>query len=54
MTIYQNIVAAKKENKKLLAILIDPDKTAIEQISDLVIKINQSPATHIFIGGSKI
>ena len=52
MTIYQNIVAAKKENKKLLAILIDPDKTAIEQISDLVIKINQSPATHIFIGGS--
>lgn len=52
MTIYQNIVAAKKENIKLLAILIDPDKTAIEQISDLVIKINQSPATHIFIGGS--
>lgn len=52
MTIYQNIVAAKKENKKLLAILIDPEKTAIEQISDLVIKINQSPATHIFIGGS--
>lgn len=52
MTIYQNIVAAKKENKKLLAILIDPDKTAIEVISVLAVKINQSPATHIFIGGS--
>lgn len=50
--IYQNIVAAKKQNRKLLAILIDPDKTSVEAISVLAIKINQSPATHIFIGGS--
>lgn len=50
--IYQNIVAAKKNNSKLLAILIDPDKTNITEIESLSQKINQSPATHIFIGGS--
>jgi putative glycerol-1-phosphate prenyltransferase len=50
--IYQNILTAKQANKKLLAILIDPDKTKAEEIESLFQKINQSPATHIFIGGS--
>ena len=50
--IYQNILVAKQENKKLLAILIDPDKTKVAEIENLSQKINQSPATHIFIGGS--
>jgi putative glycerol-1-phosphate prenyltransferase len=50
--IYQNILAAKQVNKKLLAILIDPDKTKAEEIESLSHKINQSPATHLFIGGS--
>lgn len=50
--IYQNILAAKQKNKKLLAILIDPDKTKLEKIENLSQKINESPATHIFIGGS--
>jgi phosphoglycerol geranylgeranyltransferase len=51
-SIYKEIVAAKQENKKLLAILIDPDKTKVAEIESLSQKINQSPATHIFIGGS--
>ena len=50
--LYQNILAAKKSNTKLLAILIDPDKTKITEIEGLSKKINQSPATHILIGGS--
>ena len=50
--IYQNILTTKQANKKLLAILIDPDKTKAEEIESLSQKINQSPATHIFIGGS--
>jgi phosphoglycerol geranylgeranyltransferase len=50
--IYQEILKAKAENKRLLAILIDPDKVAMNSISNLIQKINQSPATHIFIGGS--
>lgn len=50
--LYEQILSAKKECKKLLAILIDPDKVAVERISVLTEKIKQSPATHIFVGGS--
>lgn len=50
--LYDQIVSAKKDKVKLLAILIDPDKVATASLSDLAAKINQSPATHIFVGGS--
>jgi len=49
---YQNILNSKAKGKKLLAILLDPDKLAVENLSHLIQKINQSPATHIFVGGS--
>ncbi|MFY0482795.1 geranylgeranylglyceryl/heptaprenylglyceryl phosphate synthase [Flavobacterium sp. PLA-1-15] len=52
--IYSEILKAKSEKRKLLAILLDPDKIDWESIDDLVSKINQSPATHIFIGGSLV
>ena len=51
-TIYKQILAAKSENKKLLAVLIDPDKVLMENLAVLIQKINQSPATHILVGGS--
>lgn len=50
--IYTEILQAKKANKKLLAILLDPDKITSESLQNTILKINQSPATHIFIGGS--
>lgn len=53
-TIYQQIITAKQEKQKLLAILIDPDKTKISEIANLSQKIKQSPATHIFVGGSVV
>jgi phosphoglycerol geranylgeranyltransferase len=53
-TIYKQIQAAKIANQKLLAILLDPDKIVWERITDLINKINQSPATHVFIGGSLV
>ena len=52
MSIYQQILTSKTKGVKLLAILLDPDKLVVENLSTLVQKINQSPATHIFIGGS--
>lgn len=52
--IYKQILKAKAEKQKLLAILLDPDKIILENIANLVSKINQSPATHIFIGGSLV
>lgn len=49
---YHDIVTAKKEGRKLLAILLDPDKIALNELPVLIQKIKQSPATHIFVGGS--
>lgn len=53
-TIYQQIQAAKLANQKLLAILLDPDKIVWEVLDSLIVKINQSPATHVFVGGSQV
>lgn len=52
MSIYQQILKSKAKDEKLLAILLDPDKLALENFSPLIQKINQSPATHILVGGS--
>lgn len=54
LSIYQEILEAKKENQKLLAILLDPDKIVWKNLGDLILKINESPATHVFIGGSLV
>jgi len=52
LTIHEQILNAKKNGQKLLAILLDPDKIVWENLDHLLLKINQSPATHIFVGGS--
>ena len=50
--LYDQILNSKAENQKLLAILIDPEKVAMENVLNLSEKIQTSPATHIFVGGS--
>ena len=52
MNIYQNILSAKQQNKKLLAVLMDPEKIDIQNIPSFFEKVHQSIATHVFIGGS--
>ena len=52
--IYDQILKSKINNQKLLAILLDPDKIDLDKAEVLIEKINQSPATHIFIGGSLV
>jgi putative glycerol-1-phosphate prenyltransferase len=52
--IYQNILQSISEDKKLLAVLIDPDKIKPEALPNFIAKINASMATHIFVGGSKV
>ena len=52
--IYNQIRQSKINNQKLLAILLDPDKIVWESIDELISKIKQSPATHIFVGGSLV
>ena len=53
-TIYKNIQKAISSNEKLLAVLIDPDKFSISNTRAFIQKINDSIATHIFIGGSTV
>lgn len=50
--IYTNILSSTSKGEKLLAVLVDPDKMAIEMISNFFKKVNQSIATHVFVGGS--
>lgn len=52
LMIHQQILEAKKNGQKLLAILLDPDKIVLENLDHLLLKIKESPATHIFVGGS--
>ncbi|WP_338841369.1 geranylgeranylglyceryl/heptaprenylglyceryl phosphate synthase [Flavobacterium ginsenosidimutans] len=52
LTIRQQILEAKSNDQKLLAVLLDPDKIVLENLGNLIEKITQSPATHIFVGGS--
>ena len=52
--VYSNILNSISKGQKLLAVLIDPDKMAIEMVSGFIKKVNQSIATHIFVGGSTV
>ena len=52
--LYQNIIINTEIGKTQLAVLIDPDKMEIEDISPFLNKINKTIATHIFVGGSEV
>lgn len=54
MKLYQDILEAKAAGRKLLAILLDPDKIDWDDFSHLASKINTSPATHLLVGGSQV
>ena len=50
--IYQIIKNAVQQNKKQLAVLIDPEKISIDLLPAFIKKVNDSIVTHIFVGGS--
>lgn len=52
--ILEHIKASAAVNKKLLAILIDPDKQTIEALPEFIQLVNASVISHIFIGGSTV
>ncbi len=49
---YNHILQAIRDKKKLLAVLIDPDKVMLDAVPILLSRINSSITTHIFVGGS--
>jgi phosphoglycerol geranylgeranyltransferase len=52
--LYQDILECVSQKKKLLAVLIDPDKMTIEMAFGFIENVNKSIVTHIFIGGSSV
>lgn len=52
--IYQSILTAISNGEKLLAVLIDPDKMQLDAVPGFIQKVNNSNATHIFVGGSDV
>jgi len=52
--IYNNILVSIEKKVKSLAVLIDPDKMKLEDLSSFMLKVNGSIATHVFVGGSKV
>lgn len=52
--IYQSIQEAAAKGHKLLAVLIDPDKFSVERAQTFMEKVNNSMATHVFVGGSVV
>lgn len=53
-SIYSTILQAKKNKKKLLAVLLDPDKIDIGNLKKIVENINIDKVDFIFVGGSTI
>ena len=53
-TIYNDILKSRSDGEKLMAILIDPDKVPWNAMELLITRILESPATHIFVGGSQV
>jgi phosphoglycerol geranylgeranyltransferase len=52
--ILQYIVTSKKQGRKLLAILLDPDKLSLDEIPNTIEKINNCNVDFIFVGGSTV
>ena len=53
-SLYKNIVSSLNDEKKNLAVLIDPDKMSVAYVEGFIQKVNSSMATHIFVGGSEV
>jgi phosphoglycerol geranylgeranyltransferase len=51
-TVYNKILEAKAQKRKLLAILIDPDTPSALQLGAITEQINAAKADLIFVGGS--
>ena len=52
MNIYQQIEINKKKKQKMFAILIDPDKQNLDQLTELVETANKNKVDFFFVGGS--
>lgn len=54
MNFLNTLKTAKKENKKLIAVLIDPDKVSVADVKNICTRINNAPVDYILLGGSTV
>lgn len=52
--IYNKIISSKHKGKKLLAVLLDPDKLQLSEVKETATKINPIKVDFIFVGGSNV
>lgn len=52
--ILNDMIQSRLMGERLLAVLVDPDKTQVSDLDSLVEIIHQSTVTHIFVGGSEV
>lgn len=52
MKVYDSIFTAYQNQQPLLAVLIDPEKTQTDQAAALCAQLNETPVTHLLVGGS--
>ncbi len=52
MNIYQDLIQAKREGRKLVAILVDPDKASEDSLTRLALECTNSNVDYLFVGGS--
>ena len=52
--IYNQIVRSRQQNRKLLAILLDPDKQKVDELGECMDNIHHQPVDLLLVGGSKV
>jgi len=52
--LYQDLLKAKKENEKKLAVLIDPDKVRLDNVKEVLHNAIKAKVDYFFIGGSLV
>ena len=51
-SIYNDIIQAQRSGRRLLSVLIDPEKVNPRNLPKLIAQLQESPVTHILVGGS--
>ncbi len=52
--IYKSIINAQKQGRKVLSVLLDPDKQNLDNLKDVIRLCNEAEIDYILIGGSLI
>ena len=53
-SIYEQIANARRENRKLIGILLDPDKLRLEKVADCLLAIDSQEVDLLLVGGSTV